>query len=281
MKKKIRIFSLMMTIVILLTSTPVFVFADEDYSAYNYLRNAGVPESLLNTLCADEINDMYTDFYEKNLVYNGTTTVYYNESGISTLGTIPSSDMTLTITTATVSRYDSNLQKHVLKELQVFVHYVWSPQRPSVRRKDGITVNWDSSLFTCKSESFDSYDYAYLNSQTKWITYTNFKNPALAEQGGLGYFADISCYDTILLSPPHQVKGSCRFSLLPRDTMYTTSATNTGLSPSVTSINVIYTHDKNPVPFPVSFSYAGFSVTADFSGYNDSVAAIANYSFFK
>lgn len=125
--------------------------------------------------------------------------------------------------------------------------YIWTSGKPFWQWSDGITVNWDASVFTFKSGSFRANDYKLLVSTQNWENTTSLSNPFALAQGGLGYYAKLTFSETVLGTTVSalQHKGSASFTLLPKQSpMYLKTAYTTDTYS--TAINVEYLHVKNP-----------------------------------
>lgn len=188
-------------------------------------------------------------------------------SNITPMGIIPEDHMNLSI----FCFYDFYEPTGQISDIYMLVNYTWAMLRPVVRKDDGITVNWDASLFTFLSGSFDSYDLGYYSLLDDWVLWSHSSSPAQLSQGGLGYYADLGSYNAMLEMGAHQLRGTCSFTLLPTSPMYI-EYTN------ATSINVNYMHNKDPIPWlSIGFVIKEiFNVGLDFSGLNDEVADSVN-----
>lgn len=214
--------------------------------------------------------------YGEDIEFLGTETVGMTEtvspSGVSTYGVIPESDMLLTINGVHSLERDITTGRNKIKKMFVFVSYEWFDSKPMVTKQDGITINWDSSLFTLEKDMFTACDYvkyAYAPIE-EWIETDMYTNPSEINQGGLEYVANLNHYNENYITIGS--RGGAVFSLLPKKTIYSGSG-------QITSINVRYVHDKNPFWGTVTFLYSGFGVTVNLSGLQDSVAKPFNYIY--
>lgn len=271
--KKITTFFLMFVLII---SCSVMVSAEEITidEKIEYLISQGIPKDFLENKEDSDINEMYNMFYGEMIEFLGTETVKMTEtaypSEISTLGTIPESDMLLKISKVQVIELDKAVNKYKVKEVVVYIDYEWLNGKPIINKEDGITVNWDSGIFTFKQDSFRSSDYKQLGSESGWVEFYSQTNPSALNQGGLGYTANLDASFMGVTTITGQ-KGTASFSLLPKITMYSGSG-------KVSSINVEYVHNTDFF-CTVGFSYKGWSVSVDLSGANDSVAKALNYTY--
>lgn len=245
----------------------------------NILNRWGFPTSFFDNKEATDIDRIYDSLYGESIVYMGSETVFLSEiidSESLPIGEIPEADMELTISKATVVVNDSKLKKTVVKEVKIFVDYVWTGGKPFIQWDGAISVNWDSSVFTVKQNSFSGADHKLSMANNGWITTTTLNNPTLLNQGGLGYYAKLTYSETVMGNAVSalQHKGSTQFSLLPaHSNMYLDSPNN------VTSINVEYVHNKTPIFSSVWLSYNGLGVSITLPAMNDSVAKALNFSY--
>ncbi len=246
-----------------------------------YLLEIGFPTNFINYKEDIEIAEMYSQMYGKTIRYIGTETVSMTEivdSNIMPLGVIPEEDMILTITTVAHLEYISPNEMNRIKEIYVYVDYIWTQEKPFFTWKDAITVNWDYEVFSFKADSFVARDYKLTwGTPGVWLNTTTLNNPIELDQGGLGYYADLSFSESVMGMSVGAIqhKGTAQFILLPRTSpMYDKSGAN------VTSINVNYLHNKNPGLVSVQFQHkSGFGISADVIGLKDSVAKSTNYYY--
>lgn len=133
-------------------------------------------------------------------------------------------------------------------------------------------MNWDSGIFTFKSNSFHASDYKQFgNAYNDWMEWLTYDNPSALNQGGLGYTVALTSSLAGVTSIYAQ-KGSAYFTLLPKQNIYYGKD-------KVSSINVEYVHNKNSILGTVGFSYSGVSVVVNLSGLKDSVATAANFRY--
>lgn len=292
-----KIISLCLIIVIALSCT---VFADASSvlteDMLDYLVSCGFPEDYFIGFEESDIQEMYSTLYGQNIVYLGTETVSmretYNQSSSAQIntdtigdnggeasinGVISSSDMTFTITTIANTTYDANKKLDKVNMIYVYVNYNWTSGKPACTWNDGITVNWNSSVFTFKSGSFVARDYKRTHSNNgEWKKTKEYKTPSCLNTGGLGYYAYLF-YNEVFLGNnvgALQHRGSANFTLLPaKSPMYLKTGAST------TAINANYLHNKNAVGTSVGFSKNGLGVSVSVSGLSDSVATATNVSF--
>ncbi len=234
-----------------------------------------VPESYLDGLPDERVESLYYDLRDEVTGFGGTNISTLNETkdepSIETKGSIPSDDMTFSVTKVFV--YNNSSTKHI-KEIQIFVEYDWI-HIPIWLKTDAVTVNWDSNVFTFKSGSF----YSYSNNTGTYLSQfyeTNFEldNPTILEQGGLGYDTELAYLLAHGQQPkPQNCFGRASFVLLPRvNPMYEKSTGNF----LTTSINAQYRHNRNPFVGSVGFSIKGVSVNFDLSFLTDTTTQSTN-----
>lgn len=180
---------------------------------------------------------------------SGGSEISYWKDGrevIQTRGAIPEYDMALDVSTL-YDVGDDGKGNNTYEECWVYVYYEWTSGHPAIRKVDGITVNWDPTVWSYKGE-FKHTDYS-----DKWTAYSGVTSPARRVQGGLGYYAYLD-------SSGNNLVGDTRFTLIPAKTpLYPEGSSK----PHFTSeINVNYGHDKNPLTWVtgVSFSVEGVGV---------------------
>lgn len=167
----------------------------------------GVPENFVENLSDSQINDYYMKFEGRNVKYKGTEEkiVEINENIDEKLrGTIPSSSLQLSIS---VFEDMSDTGAGEVYGLIVGANFKWLKQ-PICSLTDGMTVNWDGSLFNF--QSFYAETGFMLDGVWYPKDYTN--TPAMSANGGIGWFLDIASGNL------NQGGGS--IYLVPRRTFY-------------------------------------------------------------
>ncbi|MDE6260599.1 MAG: hypothetical protein K2M42_07020 [Oscillospiraceae bacterium] len=230
-----------------------------------FLINAGIPGDFLNLRSTDDINTLYDLAQTHTLQYAVEQGSYSDfEGGNSFFGTIPESDMILSVHKIETQTPPLPGTRSRIDSILIYVDYAWTYGHPAVCNEDSITVNWDSSLFQFVGGTFSSADYWSVGGEGGIKqTVNSQENPARLNQGGLGYFAMLS--NTHALGGPVQCSGSAGFLLEAKSTIYVGSSRRT-------SINVEYTHNKNPLPGSISLSYNGIGVSVNPGVLQDSVA---------
>ena len=239
-----------------------------------YLISQGIPEDFLNDKETQDIDDIYASYYGKTVEYFGTETVSLTEtadpSDISLLGVIPSDDMMLKITHVYVYDASSTSSSYFrIFETVVYVDYRWYNGKPFFRLTDAVSVNWDSSIFLLKPNSFQSTDYlsSSIGDQTNWIVTNTSSDPEQLNQGGLGYSIKMGS------SPNFSTvqKGTAKFTLQPRSNIYSGKTRHT-------SINVEYVHNQSLFN-TLTIAKDGLGVTINLSGMKDSVAKPLTFDY--
>lgn len=234
------------------------------------LLDVGMTQAFLDFRTDEEINELYSLIQENEIHYEEETEYMNSGEPISPFGTIPREDMSIRI--SMVFFLGSNVNgRSRIESILTFVDYAWSEGHPQITKTDGITVNWDNSLFQMEPGSFRSVDYWQYPGETKVATNQQV-DPQKLNQGGLGYEAELCPLEGVILS------GSAQFMLETKKTIYYNENGNTNSD----TINVEYVHNKNALPFQsISFSYNGFGVVVNPGILQDSVGVneVVEYSF--
>ena len=245
MKKRMTSLVLALAMCLPLCTT---VFADpgasvEEKRAY-LMSNSNVPAYFLNSV-EDEI---ILKIYEE-IAVNGATVASYDQvtenmepstQTISPMSSIPSSDFKMS-TLVLKSKGDAKLK---VWYYTVYTHYEWFDKDPFCRRRDGITVNWDNTLFSYEAGSFAVISYLKNDVNTTWRSYASDYSPDEVNQGGLGGSFDL-----------HYDKGNYLTG-----TLYFQLTTEFGGSGKRTTINSQYAHTYDLVVAALGFSKDGPSV---------------------
>ena len=252
-------------------------------SMIEQLVSYGLNRELFYGMAEVDICAIYNELADKKIVFLGSDTFYLSDTLMQahngqaeTLGTIPESDLKFTVTKLANVTYDSPLGCDKINKMYVYIDYIWSEGDPLVARTDGITVNWDSSVFTFESNSFVSKDYKRVMSQNwDWKQTNETHAPASLNTGGLGYYVPLVYGEPNaggIQVAPKQHKGTAYFTLLPtRNPMYLKSGSMT------TSINAVYLHNQNiGLGSSVSFSYKGLGVSVSVPMLSNSLSASTN-----
>lgn len=212
------------------------------------LQQKGIPSDFLERRSDIQVEKLYQDCLGHDIIFGGSEISYWKDGHevFPTRGAIPSYDMALDVSPLYNVGDDGN-GNNTYEECWVYVYYEWTSGHPSIRKVDGITVNWDPDVWSYKGE-FEHIDYS-----DKWTAYSGVTSPATRVQGGLGYYAYLDPFGDNLV-------GDTRFTLIPAETpLYPEGSAD----PHFTSeINVNYGHDKNPLPWVtgVSFSIKGVGI---------------------
>lgn len=234
----------------------------------------GIPETFFENKEDSDISELYDMLAGKTFRFLGTEEIELSETtdnkSVSTYGIILESDMLLSISKVEIVHRDTATNKFIVDSVLVYVDYEWFDGKPIINKTDGISVNWDSSLFAFKQNSFSSKDYKKIFGSSSWLEWMSTNNPETLNQGGLGYSAVLASsvmgHGTITAQ-----KGHASFILLPKSRIYSGSQ-------RATSINVEYVHNKDLFN-TINFSYNGLGVSVSLSGLKDSVAKSVNYYY--
>ena len=250
------VFSIMVTMIIpSLAATTISTQAA-------HLQELGFSQEFLESITDEDVNYLYEKSQAYTLRYEGETSAFLYTDDVSTSGTIPRADMKLNVYPISTLNRDG----YTYKEIDIYITYDWTTGHPAMRREDGVSVNWDASLFYTSESTFKSTDRAYFI-DTLIDSKTTPDASALA-QGGLGYninFPRVGMGEDDL-QLKYTFSGTASFTLYPTDTMY--AGNNKG-----TSINVEYCHSKTPIAGSVQFGYKGVSVSISPPLMYDSVAS--------
>lgn len=100
----------------------------------DYLVSSGIPLAFFENKEDAEIDNIFASLYGKDIRYMGSETVSMSEtvdfSGVSPAGVIPESDMKLIISKVSEVVYDSNKDMYRIKEIYVYVDYIWTSGKP-------------------------------------------------------------------------------------------------------------------------------------------------------
>ncbi len=234
----------------------------------------GLSMGYLQSLTDSHIAMLYRDSYEYDFSYEEKT-VFMDEntddnissSEVTPLGHIDESMFKLKISRVTYLDVNNRVSK-----VNIVINYEWLKD-PMIKKTDGISVNWDNSLFTFQADSFYSYDILVLAGESKKRNENTV--PDLAQQGGIGYSAVLG-FNISAGAIIGRAKGTASFYLLPTNLIYQSSSSSGG---SVSSINVNYVHDRTPLFGSISFTYAGFGVSISAPALNDSSSASLNFYY--
>lgn len=247
-----------------------------------FLIEEGLPENYVEVLPVDRVEIMYGLLQNPNTVYDGTVVsngFQNNANGVSTYD-ISSDILYFATTTLTNYTYNSTTKRSKINEIYVFVDFVWDKNRPIIKGQDGISVNWDGSIFAFKSNSFQVNVYARMNTSSDWNTSYSADRPGQVEQGGLGFAVDLTktnkAVGTTIISA-HYIMGNAYFTLVPRASMYTATANQENAK--MCAINSKYVHQFNPISLPVSFSINAGGVGISISGLTDEASSTTFYYY--
>lgn len=244
--------------------------AFERTSPYDELLRKGFSSNYLDSLSPEMLMRLYDKIDNNDIKNISAKTVYLTESetglGAQPYGDISPNSLSLSIVSGEICRKDTNIITGVL----VLIEWVWLNGKPTMRKTDSISVNWDSSLFYLSSDGFCSQDKWRLVGIDSWVISKEYTGPAEANQGGIG------CY-TKLTSDPNfrtEVGGDTLIVLGLNAPMYSVSNPKYG-----TSINVNYVHNRSVVVPTLSFTKTGTTVGIKTIWMSDSTSATANFKY--
>lgn len=201
-----------------------------------------IPDSFLDSVGDDVISDLYEEAVENNVTVSSYEEVMEAmDSRAATRASIPASDFSLrTLVLKVTDRTGKQFMYY-----DVYTYYEWFNKAPFWRLgRDGVTVNWDNSLFYYKEKSFIYYGYSKLDGMDYWKEYDRFYQPDKVTQGGLGVSFDLLNSDVTYL------KGTIFFRL---------GSDSFGCG-KTTTINSNYGHTYLSTAPSVSFGASGAGV---------------------
>lgn len=230
----------------------------------NYLLSLGTPEELLAEMLPERLVEVYNSVIE-NLIDGQTVEFgeYKTESGLSDVmarGQIPSNQFTITTYNYV---YSTN---NLLNYVSVFFDWDWKIA-PVNQKTDGLSVNWNASVFSYKpnsliSRTFFHSDYDTVHPVDYYETYATVLNFAEAGQGS-------GAWKQPLGKLGHN-RGSGLLLLVPNAAMNKTGYTRS-------QFNIEYSHDKNPLPGDfLSFSFKAGVVSISSGLLVDKLSATTN-----
>lgn len=236
----------------------------------------GLPEEYLQKLSDTHIKSLYEDGCQYILEYEEETAYlseFDEEADDTNPGIVPYGHIDETMFKLKISKTTIKESNNLVRKVNLVVNYEWV-KNPMNTKTDGITVNWDNSVFAYLGDSFYSYDEILVDGEYRKRV-NECTAPDLAQQGGIGYSAEIGMYVGPYMSAGW-ARGTASFYIIPTSNIYEkTSSTST----HVTSINVNYVHDKTPIFGSISFSVAGVGVTINAPVFNDSLSRTLNFYY--
>mgnify|MGYP001852817433 CR=1 FL=1 len=239
------------------------------------LISKGLPDSYLSNLTDEHIESLYEDSFIYNIEYeesiakmNEYSDQDSSDSQIVPYGHIDESMFELKTSKTTFTNSNGSVEK-----VNIVVNYRWIKE-PMNTKTDGISVNWDASVFTFLAGSFYSYDELLLDGE--YLAKINECTvPDLSQQGGIGYSARIGMYTGTMSSG--WARGTASFYVIPTNNPIYEKSTSTGAS--AMTFNVNYVHDRTPLFGSISFSVAGFGVSVNAPVFNDSLSSSINFYY--
>lgn len=234
-------------------------------------------ERYVNTVSEEKVQYLYGLTQKYYISHVERKTCYLtesNENEIMPMGSISTKYLSFTITLYHITAERMN---PILLHTLVSVEYDWVTL-PAYKLTDAIIVNWDSNVYTYRSDSFGSYDYVEIYSSYNGETYTYetcLERPTAITQGGLGY--DVCLRD----HGPAQTKlyGCADFELLPTKSPMYIEKNLSAQYFSTTSINVQYAHNWKSFSTGVGFTMTGPSISFASSYKVDTTATSTNVRY--
>lgn len=196
------------------------IYAETSVSKEEKIRvilETGAPEDFVKELSDYQINDYYTKFSGKNIIYKGTESKIVevkDEGDKQTKGTISKSLLQLSIS---VFEDMDDYGAGEIYGLIVGANYKWL-DFPKCAFTDAMTVNWDASLFNFQSFYAESGHYV----QEQWFSSDKTNTPASLSSGGVGWFLDIAF--------GYLEQGGGSIYLVPKNTLHTWDNLNMQIS---------------------------------------------------
>ena len=279
-----KFLSIILTISMLFTINTFSVFAEDILIEYKKERliSIGFPERFFETNNSYMINDLYSQYHNKVVECSSSEVIFYAENpklDNPTTRTISSEDLRFVISTFT-SRDEypgADIPPYQITEVIVFIEYCWAERKPFCQWTDCITVNWDSNIFTLKSDSFYGYDEKKWRTGD-WFTAHTYTTYEYASQNGLGYIVQLPYMGNGMDIIQHQ--GLSYFILLPATPHIYTVPDELLPHAYTTSIVANYVHDMNLLlAGEITFSTEYGDVTINCSGLCDKVGTNTNYYY--
>jgi len=235
------------------------------------LQAKGLPDYYLDTLPDSEIDMLYEYSFNYSFDYFAST-ITMNESNeyeVQPFGHIKDDMFNLKTEYRTIKENNNEISW-----IDVRISYEWV-KVPTHKKTDGVSINWDSNLFALKGNSFYAFDEISVE-KFYWKKHTEHYAPDLAEQGGIGYTAQLGVH-LPSGTPIYGMRGEAKFTLLPRYTIKQENSYTPNVK--VTSFNVNYVHDRTPLFGSISFSVAGVGVAINAPTFNDYSSKTNNYYY--
>lgn len=233
------------------------------------LKERGFTEEFLADFLDEELREMHRDS-EGYVVYISED----ENSGIQLLNNdIPEEHLDFSLSVAYYAKQGSaNTIDHVV----IYCRYEWlidsdsssNFYHPEIRSTDGITINWDHTVFTIADTGpeFIFRPYKKLNSASTWTLIDTIKRPGKSGNGGgLGFTFDLDN------SASYAHRGVASFELYPTDGDKTFYVSGSG-APSYMTVSGEYAHSREE-NFPVTLSATAFGVTVAAADVSPSTAA--------
>ena len=152
----------------------------------------GLPEEYLQKLSDTHIKSLYEDGCQYILEYEEETAYlseFDEEADDTNPGIVPYGHIDETMFKLKISKTTIKESNNLVRKVNLVVNYEWV-KNPMNTKTDGITVNWDNSVFAYLGDSFYSYDEILVDGEYRKRV-NECTAPDLAQQGGIGYSAEI------------------------------------------------------------------------------------------
>ncbi len=267
MKKIKKILACVCVLTLLCLS--VFPVSAAQESPYEFLLRCGYSEGFLNSLPKEMLLKMYNTIGD-NVVTEVKEEVYYLDdggilNGVNLLGTIESSSLKFTVTASVINQKGTDQITGCLYSTL----WEWEDEKPVIRNKDAVTVNWDASIFLLGS--FYAQDLGKKSQSQEFTITKEYTDMSESNQGGLGHFTQLS------LSYSY-VGGGMMVLLIPTSPMYNSTSV---AESNRTNINLNYVHNRNPLGLGLSFSVAGLGVSVNAGALSDSRGISSYFAFIR
>lgn len=274
MKKTKSILAIAFALIFMsLSVLPSFaVLANSTETPYEHLLKCGYTEEFLNSISEEMLLKIYEATADNVVANVEESVIYLDEEGVpylsNPLGTIDSNSLKIEIKIYELFKKDTNQ----LGGLLYTAEWEWGKNKPQVRHKDAITVNWDNNVFG--QEIFWAQDTARNSLSEEKIVLQGYDAPQNANQGGIGHSNDISFTYNY-----NYVGGGMIICLDPSQPMFKSPNANKNIYN--TKIYFNFVHNRNPLGLGVSITPGGFGFTIDSGALSDSISKSKGYSFSK
>lgn len=270
MKKLLRILLCIGTFGIYMIAS-AFVLNIDVEEMKDKLISEGFPEEYFQYVNDQEIANLYEESKVYDFNVNIEKTSMNETQEVETRGHIDENMFEMAVVTISYKKSGSS----ILEKVKVEANYTWL-KNPVVNKQDGMTINWDSNVFTFQQNSFSCTNT--LEYFDDLVSYGQLSEPDLLQQGGLGYTVELKANFDYHDGKFGKRFGKATFYLLPTHSpTYVLSAGNSDAS--VTTINANYVHNRSIFTGAISFSVKGLGVTINAPALSDSASTAANFYY--